>query len=87
MACALVSKNSMAPEQSQIQPFSSYLNVAKCNLDEHTKPGWVRAPYECVAQKVRPVSLSDVSIPAARLDWKGSAIARAVPIAGPWDDS
>jgi hypothetical protein len=31
--CAWVSKNSVAPERSQIQPFSSYLDSVKCNQD------------------------------------------------------
>ena len=84
-ALAWVSKNSIAPELSQIQPFSSYLDSAKCNLDENTKAAWVHARYKCDAKKVKPVPLSDESIPDARLDWRGRAIARAVPIPGPWD--
>jgi hypothetical protein len=35
---------------------------------------------------VKPVSLSDGSIPDARLDGRGRAIARAIPILGPWDE-
>jgi hypothetical protein len=84
-ALVWVSTNSIAPELSQIQPFSSYLDSAKCNLDKNTKAAWVRARYKCVAQKVKPVPLSDRSIPDAGLDWRGRAIARAVPIPGPWD--
>jgi hypothetical protein len=86
MALVWVSKNSIAPELSQIQPFSSYLDSAKSNLDENTKAAWVCARYKCVAQKVKPVPLSDGSIQGAGLDWRGGAIARTVPIPGPWDE-
>jgi hypothetical protein len=85
-AFAWVSKNSITPEHSQIQPFSSYLDSAKCNLDENTKAACVRALYKCVAQKVKPDPMSDGSIPDAGLDWRGRAIARAVPIRGLWDE-
>jgi len=84
-ALAWVSTNSIAPELSQIQHFSTYLDSAKCNLDENTKAAWVRARDKCVAQKVKPVPLSDGSIPDDGLDWRGRAIARAVPIPGPCD--
>jgi len=35
---------------------------------------------------VKPVPLLDGSIPDAGLDWRGRAIARAIPIPGPWDE-
>jgi len=84
-AFAWVSNHSIAPELSQIQPFSSYLDSAECNLDQNTKAAWVCARYRCVAQDVKPVPLSDGSTPDAGLDWRGRAIARAVPIPGPWE--
>jgi len=84
-AFACVPENLIPPELSQVQPFSSYLDSAKCNQDENTKAAWVRASYKCVAQKVKPVPLSDGSIPDAGLDWRGRAITRAVLIPGPWD--
>ena len=62
-ALAWGSKNSIAPERCQIQLFSSYLDSAKCNIDENTKAAWVRARFNCVAQKVKPVPLSDGSMP------------------------
>jgi hypothetical protein len=86
MALAWVSKNSIAPELSQIQPFSSYLDSAKCNRGQNTKAAWVHARYKCVAQQVKPVPLWDGSIPGAGLDWRGRVIARAVPIPDPWDE-
>jgi hypothetical protein len=46
----------------------------------------VRTHYKCVAQKVKPVPFEDGSIPDAGLDLRGIAIARAVPIPGPWDE-
>jgi len=42
-ALAWVSQNCIAPELSQIQPCSSYLDSAKCNLDENTKAALVHA--------------------------------------------
>ena len=54
--------NGIAPERSQKQPFSLYLDSAKCNLDENTKAPRVRAQYKCVAQKVKPVPLLDGSV-------------------------
>jgi hypothetical protein len=54
-----VSQSSIALEFRHIQPFCLYLDSAKCNLDEHTKPAWVRTCYTCVAQKVQPVPLLD----------------------------
>ena len=86
MAFAWVSKNSIAPELSQIQPFSWCLDSAKCNLDENTKAAWLCGRYKCVAQRVKPVPMSDGSTPDAALDWRGRAIARAVPVPGPWDE-
>jgi len=79
------SKNSMAPEHRQTQPFSSYLDLAKCNLGEHTESARVRACYKRNAQKTKPVPLSDVCIPDAGLDCTGRAIAHAIPIPAPWD--
>jgi len=35
---------------------------------------------------VKPVPLSDGSTPDADLDWRGRAIAWAVPVPGPWDE-
>jgi hypothetical protein len=67
--CARVSKNSIAPELSQIQSFSSYLDAAKCNLDKSTIEVWVRAHSKYVAQKVNPIPMLDGGIPDARLDW------------------
>jgi len=84
-ALAWVSNNSIAPELSQIQPFSSYLYSAKCNCDENTKGAWVRTRYNGVAQNVKPVRLSDGSVPDTGLDWRGRAITQAVPIPGLWD--
>jgi len=86
MAFAWVSKNSIAPELSQIQPFSSYLDSTKCNLDKNTKVARVRARYKCVAQKVKPATLLHGSTPDAGPNWRGRAIARAVPVPGPWDE-
>jgi len=86
MAVAWVPKNSIPPKLGQIQPFSSYLNSARCNLDENTKTVRVCSRYKCIAQKVKPVPLSDGSIPDAGLDWRGRGIARAVPLPGPWDE-
>jgi hypothetical protein len=37
MTFAWVSQNIIALEFSQIYPFSLYLDLAKCNLDENTK--------------------------------------------------
>jgi len=85
-AFALVSKHCNAPEHSQIELFSSYLDSVKCNLDENTKAAWVCGRYQCVPQKVKPVPLSDGSTPDAGLDWRGRAIARALPVPGPWDE-
>jgi hypothetical protein len=85
-AVAWVSTNRIAPELSQIHPFSSYLDSVKGKLDENTKAARVRARYKCDAQKVKPGPLSDGSIPDARLDRRGRGIARSVPIPGPWDE-
>jgi len=57
MTFAWVSKNHIAPKLSQIQLFSLYLGLAKCNLRENTKPAWVHSCYKCVVQKVKPVPL------------------------------
>ena len=84
-AFAQVSINSIAPELSQIQPFSLYLDSAKCSLDENTKAALVHVRYKCVIQKVKFVPVSDDSIPDATLDWRGKGIARVVPIPGPLD--
>jgi len=86
MTFAWVSKNSIAPELSQIKPFSSYLDSAKCNFDENTKAAWVHACYNSIAQKVNPVPMSDESTPDAGLDWRGRGIAWAIPIPGPKDE-
>jgi len=83
---AWVSIDSIAPKLSQIQPFSLYHDEVKCNLDEYDKGASVHARYKCVSQKVKPVPLSDECTPDARLDWRGRAIARALPIPGPWDE-
>jgi len=83
---AWVSKNSIALELSQIQPFSLYLHSAKCNIDENTKAAWVRACYKCLAQKVKPFPWSDGRTLDAGLDCRGRAIARAVPVPGRWDE-
>ena len=45
-AFAWVSTHSTAPELSIIQPFSSYLDSAKCKLHEIIKAAWVRARYK-----------------------------------------
>jgi len=46
----------------------------------------VRARYKCVAQKVKPVPLSYGSTPEAGLDWRGTAISRAIPVPGSGDE-
>ena len=83
---AWVSNNSIAPWLSQIEPFSSYSDWAKCNLDQNTKSAWVRTHYKCVAQKVNHVPMWDGRIPDPGLNWRGWAIARAVPMPGPADE-
>ena len=45
----------------------------------------MRALYKCVAQKVTPVPVSDGSIPDTGLDWRERAIAKALPVPGPWE--
>jgi hypothetical protein len=40
--------------------------------------------YKFVAQNVKTAPLSNGSIPDAGLNWRGRAIARAIPILGPW---
>jgi hypothetical protein len=85
MGFAWVSENRNAPELGQIQPFSFYLDLAKCNFDGITKAAWVRTRYKCVAQNLNPVPLPDRSIPNAGLDCRGRAIPRTVPIPGPRD--
>ena len=85
MTSTWVFKNSIAPELSQIQPFYSYLDWAKCNLDESPNPAWICARYEYLTRKVKPILLSNGCITDAGLDRRGSAIARAVPIPRPWD--
>jgi hypothetical protein len=52
MALAWVFKDNIALELCQIQPFSSYLDAAKCNLDENNTAAWVRVHYNCVAKNV-----------------------------------
>jgi len=85
-ALAWFSKNSIAPELSQIQPVSSSFDSAKCNLDEKTKVAWVRARYKCVAQQGKHVPMSFGSIPDAGLDWRERAISQAVPKPRMWDE-
>ena len=58
----------------------------KCNLDGNTKETQVHTRYKHNAKKVKPVPLSDWSTPDASLDWRGRAIARAIPITGCWDE-
>jgi hypothetical protein len=40
---AWVSKNRIPLELDPIQPFSLYLDSAKCSLDNSTKAAWVQA--------------------------------------------
>ena len=54
---AWVSKNSIVPEFIPIEPFSSYLDPAKCNFDNTTKAAWVCDYYKWLDQKVKPFSL------------------------------
>jgi hypothetical protein len=65
---------------------SSYLDSAKCRIDGNTKAVWVRACYKSVHQTVKPVPCPDGSKSDARLDLRGRAITRAVPVPGPWDE-
>jgi hypothetical protein len=81
-----VAKYSIAPELSQIQPCSSYVNPAKCNSNETTTAAKVSALVKCVCQKVKPVPVSDRSIPGAGHNWRERAIARAKPILGLWNE-
>jgi len=82
--CGCISKNTIVPELSQIQPLSLYLDSVKCTFDENTKAAWVSARYKCAAKKVKPGPMSDGSTPDAGLNWRGRVIAQAVPIPGPW---
>jgi hypothetical protein len=65
MTFALDCINSIAQELGQIQPFSPYLDSAKCNLDESTQAALVRTFDKCVSQKVKPVPSLDGSLPEA----------------------
>jgi hypothetical protein len=82
---AWCSKNKVAQEHSQIKPISSYLDTAKFNLDTNTKVARVPALYKYVAQRVKPSSVSDGSMPDAGLDWRGTAIAQVLSVPGTWD--
>jgi len=54
----LDSKNSIALQVCPIQPFSLYLDLVKCSLDETTQAALVHTYYKWVGQEVKPVPLS-----------------------------
>ena len=81
-----VFKNGITPDLSQIQPFSLYLDSAKCNLDQNSNAAWVHTCYKYVAQKVKPVRLPDGCTLPAGIHLSGRAIAQAVPVPGPRDE-
>jgi len=60
MTCAWTSKHCIALELSQIQPFSWYFDLTKCNLDESIKVAWVHGSHKCVAQSLGNYRLAEL---------------------------
>jgi len=67
MTCMWVSSNTTELERIQIQPFSSYIDLAKYNLDNNTNAASVHAHNKGVAQTMTPFPLSDGGTPDAAL--------------------
>jgi hypothetical protein len=78
-----VSKNSMAPELSQIQSLFLYINLVKCNLNKPIKPAWVPTHSKCITQIVNSVAMLDGRIQDAGHNRIETAIAPALPRPGP----
>lgn len=86
MAFGWGSKNNIGAEFCHILIFSLYLDSAKRHLAENSTAGWFRVRYKCVAQTVKPVPLADGCVPDTKLNWRGRAIAQAVPMPCPWKE-
>ena len=80
------SKISFAPELLQMQPFSLYLDWAKCNLDKSANTACIYTDCKSVAHSVKPELLCSGRTLDAGLDCRGRAISVGRQIPGPSDE-